>query len=544
MNKEIYEASMPRTGEKKDPNDHRDTGAIREAISAAKPIENPLAEIKSSKLLEKDTPSDLPLSDVDADVRLLLSWIQSSLFQEYEIDTDAMDFINISALSSGLSKTFWSGAKSKLFLLSNGGLNQFSEKDALKQFQIAFGEIIDWGIFEKVIQNIDNDAKQRILQTAFRETMAFIKAYRQAERLEFIVDMFAEEPRMEFNDERVRIYLTHKPFRETEFDDRYVADFKDHFPQLDEIISFIVATRFAIDRKHCYLWLWADSDFGKGFFAGILVNLGCVVETSEKEVEALFGGKPIAKAPEDFKRAFVLLIDEPKSVKGELKQLQSTIQISPKFQLSANVEVFLKFFTSKEVMRGFFNEGIVEDQFANRFNIITGKGSLTDRPLFKAQKPGYTKSVQGYVAKRLNTLVKEYQNLGRECAEVKADDEIAKFREKYRVSKTHRIASENLPDLANQFVEWLASKFVRDEFSFSGKVAGQCVTILIKPAKAYEAFVESEYSRYDQKSVGFQQNDVMKLIQDDSGKKQHKIDCKNVRGIRLNQEFKNVFDTA
>ena len=58
----------------------------------------------------------------------------------------------------------------------------------------------------------------------------------------------------------------------------------------------------------------------------------------------------------NFKRAFILAVDEFKSARSELKQLQSEISLSPKNQLSQSVEVFAKLFLSAEEVPSFASE--------------------------------------------------------------------------------------------------------------------------------------------------------------------------------------------
>lgn len=137
-----------------------------------------------------------------------------------------------------------------------------------------------------------------------------IKYHNQRESVEWRVDMFATESRLELLEDKARIVLTHRPFDfDGTPDDKVVEDYKEHFPRFDEFLTFLVMSRFALDRKKAYLWLLADSDWGKGFLVnGILKELNARVETSVREIEAMFEGKPVGRSPEEFKRAFALVV--------------------------------------------------------------------------------------------------------------------------------------------------------------------------------------------------------------------------------------------
>ena len=59
-------------------------------------------------------------------------------------------------------------------------------------------------------------------------------------------------------------------------------------------------------------------------------------------------GAPVGLSADNFKRAIVLWVDEFKSVKSELKQLQNEIELSPKNQVRQSVAIYTKLFTSAE----------------------------------------------------------------------------------------------------------------------------------------------------------------------------------------------------
>ena len=117
-----------------------------------------------------------------------------------------------------------------------------------------------------------------------------------------------------------------------------------------------------------------------------------------------------------FKRAFILAMNEFKTVKSEIKQLGSYLELSPKNQLRTRVQIYTKMFMSAESVASLVGENGVEDQFANRMSMIKGNEKLTDRALYKADQGRYFRSVQGYVAGELNRLIGEYQALGLEGA--------------------------------------------------------------------------------------------------------------------------------
>jgi hypothetical protein len=385
-------------------------------------------------------------------------------------------------IQSMIEGAFWSGVKSKIFLLNHDEcLVQFGGQDAWKFLCRRFGKPVDVeSIIEQVkaalvaAQEDDSDTKEMPQRDQDRIAKAvhaavidpildYLKYENQRDQVEWSVDMFAKRAKLELKEDVVRIVLTHQPLDATgPTDQAVIDDYRAHFPQIDHVLDYIVAARFALDRKKAYLWLLAQSDWGKGFLMGALKDHGLVVEMSVREIEGIFEGKPAGRSPADFKRAMILAVDEFKAVKSELKQLQSEIYLAPKYQLTARVEIFTKLFLSAESVGSLVTENGVEDQFANRMSMITGAGTLNQRDLYQADQGRYYRVVKTYIARRLNKLIADYISLGRMDAEKRADDVLNAFIAEHGLDQHFQRLSDSYPDIATQAVEWLRHK--RPEF--------------------------------------------------------------------------------
>jgi hypothetical protein len=297
--------------------------------------------------------------------------------------------------------------------------------------------------------------------------------HNQRNMIEMRVDMFAAQGRMEIRDEVVRVVYTHTPFepRLDSYDQAIVDDYLDHFPELEFFLCWIVSARFARDRKRAYIWMHCDSDWGKSFLLAILESFGVTNEISVKEVEKLFEGAPVGASMVDFKRSFALVVDEFKSPRSELKQLQNTISLAPKYQLKQQVEIFAKVFLSAEDVPSLASDEGIEDQFSNRFNYYRGRGDLSQRHMFRTVgRAAYFDNVQTYVAQYLNRMVDSFVSLGPAKAEVRAERYLDTFWASYNISRVFTKFSDNLPQMANEFVDWLITNYVRakDREIYSG----------------------------------------------------------------------------
>jgi hypothetical protein len=345
------------------------------------------------------------------------------------------------------------------------------------------------------------------------------------------VDMFGQRTRLELREDVVRVILTHQPLEvPEEFNPEIIDDYRQHFPQLDAVIEFVVASRFALDRKKSYLWLLADSDWGKGFFLGVCKSLGLVVELSVKEIEAMFEGKPVGRSPADFKRAIILAVDEFKMVKSELKQLQSEIPLAPKFQLTSRVEIFAKLFMSAENVDSLVGEYGVEDQFANRMSLIRGNGSILSRPLYEADHGRYFRAVRAYVAREINRLVAEYRALGREGAELQADRYLSGFIEHHGLGRHFQRLSESIAYIAAEAVSWSYERA-------SGRLEilrHDGVNYLRSAGKVVQDFLNERFTKSEIGTLRKRKDEIMKAMSADGrGAASHRVGADSIKAIKL-----------
>ncbi len=438
---------------------------------------------------------------------------------------------------------FWSGAKSRLFLLNEDeSLVQFPAGDAWRFLCRRFGSPVDP---DEIIAALsaalggplepkgEEAAHTAIGKAVVGPILDYLKYENQRDHVEWSVDMFADRSRLEIRPDVVRIVLTHKALTAPgKPDPAIVGDYRQHFPLLDEMLEYIVAARFALDRKKAYLWLWASSDWGKGFLLGIMRDLGLVVEMSVKEIEATFEGKAVGRRPEDFKRAMILAVDEFKAVKSELKQLQSEIQLAPKYQLTSRVEIFTKLFLSAESVGSLVGERGVEDQFANRMSLLKGTGTLTDRPAY-ADQGRYYRAVRKFVADELSRLIAEYRALGKEGAERRADAYLNAFIAEHGLGKHFTRLSDSLGEIAEEAVTWAKEGGNGAPAGVALRYEGsQCY--LLFAGRALDDFLAAKFTRAEVGTLSRRRMEIMEAMSADGrGNASHRVCGRQVKCIKL-----------
>ena len=476
------------------------------------------------------------------DAQRLAKWIANRIAEALP-DLKEPPEVDELIIQDMIEGAFWSGAKSRLFLLNEAeGLIQFGPQEAWKFLCKRFGSPFDldgiltqWehdftGGEGELGQKVKGDARKAVYSVAVDPIVDHLKYHNQRDNLEWRVDMFGKRSHIELREDVARIVLTHQPLDVGPvWDPAIIDDYRQHFPELDSVIEFVVASRFALDRKQSHLWLLADSNWGKGFFMGVLQELGIVVEMSVKEIEAVFEGKPAGRSPADFKRAMVLAIDEFKTVKSELKQLQSEITIAPKFQLTSRVEIFTKLYMSAENVGSLVGEYGVEDQFANRMSVIQGRGSILSRPMFEANHGRYFRSVMSYVAREINRLVVKYRAQGREGSELWADRFLSAFIDMNGLGQHFARLSDSIDEIAAEAVSHFEGRL-----DLVTRNTSSPQLYLEHAGKRVGQYLEEVFDKSELGTIRRRKTDIMRaMCADGKGIYPHWIKGRQVKAIKL-----------
>ena len=475
-----------------------------------------------------------------------------------DVNVDAKAVLKI------LTSCWWSGTKSKMFLINpEGDLIQFNLADTNKELPKLFTHPVTNinVLLKKKPKKVPNTV---VLIDPWAKIISHLKTYSQRESLTMCVDMFATNTRVDVGDDVVDVMFTHKPFESSGMaDPQVIADYKKHFPSLDSFLELLVASRFAADRKRSYIWLHCDSDWGKNLLMDMIKDLGGVTMMSVKEAEAAFEGKPVGLSFVLFKRSIALVFDEFKTVKSELKQLQNTLTISPKQQLRTEVQIYTKIFMSKEAVPSLAGDHGIEDQFANRFCYIRGEGSITDRKVYQAKgiQP-YASALQIYICEWLNKRISVYIAKGPAGAAKQAEKSIDIFRKSHAIDLYYDRFSISMADLADQFGVWIlklyrhatmpateldepdiyeiihASRGCIQLIKTNVRKSSNGVLYLKKPKMLLDAWLTANTDNSSRSSISHAQDTLFKhLSLDGAGCTNTRIDCNRIRHIKLKNHY-------
>jgi hypothetical protein len=233
---------------------------------------------------------------------------------------------------------------------------------------------------------------------------------------------------------------------------------------LHDLLDLLLHARFASDRRKAFLWIKLASSVGKGFlFQGVLGvdGLGLVAPVSVKEIERAMEGAPLGIAADMLYRSWVLWIDEFKSSKSEIKQLNNDIWVTPKNQLRSRVQTYAKVFTSAEGVDSLAGSEGVEAQFSERFSYLDNDGisvRLDDRPVFKAVgRMVYRTVMANCAAAHLNAGVERMRALGRFEAAKVADAWLDAWHAKHGIGQSFESLDDSVQGYAEEISQLIKS---------------------------------------------------------------------------------------
>ena len=473
------------------------------------------------------------------------------------------------AIARTIEVSFWHPGSSKMYTLNKWEeLICFSKSDCNHYLFKAVSPIFSYDeVYEIFVENLMNNtdkSETTIAKEAEKLTNSLLSGIKdliarhiiynsQRNSIGMKVDMFADKNSLVLKEDIAEITYTHTPFETGSFKAEIVADYKEQFPELDDVLNMLVAARFAQDRKLAYLWLNAVSDWGKGFFfGGVLIDLGLIVEMSTREVEAIFEAKPVGKSMKEFKRCLAIFFDEFKTVKGEIKQLQNSITLNVKYEPSITVDIFTKLFASAESVDTLMTEYGIEDQFANRFSLILGKYRLPERPLYQSNSVEYYNSIKNYAANFLNNEVLKMVTLGFDEATIQAGNNLKAFHTKYAIDKHIERFSDSLPTIAEEIKAWIKgcknNVFKQPNWSDDIQIINECLLhnnesyYLKSPSRVVGHYINNKMEHSSKGAIGRKKKEIVRLLSADGlGTKARLINHTNVKCITIDLKDRDEF---
>jgi len=321
-----------------------------------------------------------------------------------------------------------------------------------------------------------------------------------------------------------------------------VDDYKNHFPQFQELLKLIMDMRFAKDRKASFVHLRVASNWGKSFLSGLFKNLEVGFEV---DYHNLMNKGASDIAPIQVRNSFVMFLDEFNNFSAEMKKLSHSFSFAPKFGMREEVELYLKVLMSAEQSPSF--SGGVDEQIVNRVMVIDIPDSdvvkLTEREVYKRHgNARYMRALEMFAYLELSEHLFQYLAMEQFEAHRIADVEVNKALEKYRMKDVSNL-NDTTRDVINSTIEEIIDS---DDISLnpkyremrgniiligSGKYKGK---IFIKaPLRTFEIILKNSVSEAEYKKMRyklFNVEDIVSIVAD-YRKKKFRLHGKLARGL-------------
>lgn len=387
---------------------------------------------------------------------------------------------------------------------------------------------------DKMLAKIEKQRKE-----ALKELYHSLVLSNQFSRIERNVDPFAKENAIKRDDNTViftrgGLYIREIENLKIENYDLIIADYLSHFPQLEEIINWVVACRFNPARRSSYLYLRVSPGFGKSFFLETLEHIGMAVTVKQSQLKDTSTSE---LSPDMFINSMVLAIDEFTHFQQELKAMTNRMTLAAKYQMAERVELFAKIFLSAEKSSSFFGEAGVDKQLADRVNLIdlSSAGILIERELYKKQKEHYFEAVKQFIYRIMKREVAYYIGLGRFDASKKADEKMTQFQEKFKITaNAEEKIIEAITETIGDYIDWAMDEDRPKNRDFEKleqylHVLSRSEVIIKSPTRAYEEIIGLRGEQF-RKVAKFKQTALDEILGES---KSHKIGGKVIRGIKF-----------
>jgi len=317
------------------------------------------------------------------------------------------------------------------------------------------------------------------------------------------IDMFAEDASVWIDGEGTMVASQpHQPFASGPFDQRHIDDYLIHFPEANEFLQWVAASRFASSRKTAYTWLHAPSDWGKGFLMAAFKRIGAVIEFDASELTTLLKGANTGKTDGDFIRAWLCVVNECREIVPEMRKMENSVGLNTKYALSTEVPLYAKVFTSADGVNGLNGEHGADEQLCNRFNYLEGNGQIKTRPLFAEETGAYNDSLFHWVAMRLNELVEYYRNMGRKAAADTANAFLRDFHSRHGLAEAFGVMGDSYVDVRRDFIKWVHEQLADNASRYYEEHTSRCTRtdkgiVLRSVKKTFDEFLQTHYAASD-----------------------------------------------
>jgi len=434
-----------------------------------------------------------------------------------------------------LNSIFYLNDKIIFINKKNGTYSKFNDSDVKNLVQKM---CLDFNLY------FTDDKEKLKYLVDYSNLITYIKIHNTFENIRFENDVFAKKSDVKIDRIRKEIVFVrnHLIVRKPEFIDvadsekeKIINDYKKHWGEnyLTDFIDYIVAVRFAQDRKLSYLNLNAPSNWGKSFLMNICEELYI---STEVRVSDLREDKATGLSVNSVLNSFVLFIDEFKKFTNVLFKYTHNLIIEEKFRQAVKVQSYAKILLNADESESF--SYAVDEQIKNRVLVMKIKSDikLDDRDLYKKNSYVYKQVVKEYFYEEITKRIEHYKKLGKIESVAEAERKLRELKEKYKIESNFNV-DDLIRETIAQFLVEIKNKNEDNYNNFENKIKDKIIfvdnNIYIKSAiKTILNILKEELDEAEFKKVEYKKAQFEKILNAEN--KVFKINGKTIRAFKLN----------
>lgn len=233
---------------------------------------------------------------------------------------------------------------------------------------------------------------------------------------------------------------------------------------IPEILNYLVASKYAVDKKNLWLLIMADSNFGKSkifewmreWDGSAFINFEDIINTGINN-----------KKPEDYYNKICLVIDEVMGFDRKLFKIENTLEIRPMRAHTVYIPINARILLSAD--GGKFNDEYMDKQIINRVSLIDFRGrnnnDLGDLEVTKKYGKNNIKRVMSHhLHTEIVKLIDFYESLDKNSRADEAERIINNFSTKHKMQKMDffQMVELSIHEILKDFKGSLGSKFYED----------------------------------------------------------------------------------
>jgi len=433
-----------------------------------------------------------------------------------------------------LNSIFYLNDKIIFINKKNGTYSKFNDSDVKNLVQKM---CLDFNLY------FTDDKEKLKYLVDYSNLITYIKIHNTFENIRFENDVFAKKSDVKIDRIRKEIVFVrnHLIVRRPESinitnseKEMIVEDYKKHWGEnyLQDFIDYIVAVRFAQDRKLSYLNLNAPSNWGKSFLMGVCEELYI---STEVRVSDLREDKASGLSVNSVLNSFILFIDEFKKFTNVLFKYTHNLIIEEKFRQAVKVPSYAKILLNADESESF--SYAVDEQIKNRVLVMKIKSDikLDDRELYKKNSYVYKAVVKEFFYNEITKRIENYKKLGKIESVAAAEKKLRELKEKYKIESDFNV-NDLIKNTIAEFILNLKNKQEEEYNNFENKIKDKIIFdshfVYIKsPVKTLLQILKEELDDAEYKKVEYKKAQLHKIL--DTEQKVYKLNGKTLRAFKI-----------